>query len=121
MDDPPCVTPEAIGLAEMLRLELGVDVARLVEVGVLDDDMPSELDVADVIKDETSSVFVVVASGSDKEVGAMTDAVIVVEARGAAADTLGRCTPFFNCPGGIKIGGVASTSSGRLRNDKIVV
>jgi hypothetical protein len=83
------VAPDAIGTAEMLRLELGVGVARPAGVGVLEDEMLSELDVVDVINDETSIVFVVVTTGSDEEVGGMTDAVIVVEAIGAAADRIG--------------------------------
>jgi hypothetical protein len=123
LEEPPCANPEAIDIAEMFRLELGVGVARPAEVGVLEDEKLSELDVIDVIKDETSIVFVVVTTGSDEEVGAMTDAVTVVEAIGAAGDTLGKVTPFFDCPGDITegVGGVASTSSGKLRNDKIVV
>jgi hypothetical protein len=51
--------------------------------------MLSELDVADVINDKTSIVFVVVTTGSDEEVRGMTGAVIVFEAIGAAADTIG--------------------------------
>jgi hypothetical protein len=122
LEEPPCANPEAIGIAETYRLELGVGLARPAEVGVLEDEKLSELDVIDVMKDETSIVFVLVTTGSNEEVGAMTDAVIVVEAIGAAGDTLGKVTPFFDCPEGITEGvGVASTNSGKLRNDKTVV
>lgn len=83
------MTPDAIGTVEMLRLELEVGVARPAGVCVQEDEMLSELDVADVINDKTSIVFVVVTTGSDKEVRGMTGAVMVFETIGAAADTIG--------------------------------
>jgi amino acid transporter len=70
-------------------------------------------------------VSVVVSdSGEEVEVGTTTDAMIVVEAEGGAADvTVSGLGPSFDCPGPATIGpgGAASTSSGRVRNPKTTV
>jgi hypothetical protein len=96
--------------------------------------MLSEIDVAEVIKDETSIVCVVVTGSSEEveavtgavvveEVRRMTDAVIVVEAVVASGDTVGGLGSFFDFPGPATVGpgGSASTSSDRVRNPRAVV
>lgn len=93
-----------------MRLELEVYVFKVV-VGC-------EVEKVDVIKAETSIVFVVVTTGCSEEAceaGGTTDAVIVVVADEDAAPTL---IPFLDCPGG-KVGrwvGSASIRRGWLRN-----
>lgn len=124
-EDPSSVIPEAIGIVEMLRLVLGLCTAKVAEVGVADDkNFLLELDVSEVIKDKTSIVFVVV-TGCGEEVEEMTEAVIVVEAKGAA---MAEFAPFTGDFGGTTalgttdvVGGDARTSSGRVKIPKMAM
>jgi hypothetical protein len=116
--DPSFVIPEAIGVVEVLRLELCT--AKVAEVDAADERLLVELEVFEFMKDKTSIVFVVVTSRGEA-VEETTDAVMVVEAVSGEA---GRPAPFSGGPARTRTGGGggdARASNGSVKIPKIAV
>jgi hypothetical protein len=113
-EDSSFEIPEAIGKLETLRL--GLCAAKVAEVDTaVEEKLLVELEVFEFMTDRASVVFVVVTD-CGKAVGETTEAVIVVEATGAAA---GRFAPFGGGPARTRTGGAGGDARASNGNVKI--